>query len=69
MTLSDLTASTAAREGGPLRSEGRDGQAADLPLAVIVVGFADQPYRKDLDWTQEIEESSSITEDGFRGVV
>ena len=27
-----------------------------------------EPYQH-LDWTQEIEESSSITEDGFRGVV
>ena len=27
---------------------------SDVPLAVIVIGFSDQPYRADYDWAQEI---------------
>ena len=54
LTLSDVAATAARRNGGPMRAPSLDPVTSDVPLAVIVIGFRDQAYRADFDWAQEI---------------
>ena len=54
VTLSDIADAAAKRNAGPMRAPALDPAVNDLPLAVIVVGFSDQAYRTDFDWSQEI---------------
>ena len=54
LTLSDVAKTASARNGGPMRAPSIDPVVSDVPLAVIVIGFANQPYREDFDWAQEV---------------
>ena len=54
VTLSDIADTAAARNSGVMRAPDLDPVTADLPLAVIVIGFSDQAYRSDIDWAQRI---------------
>ena len=54
LTLSQVAETAARRNGGPLRAPSLDPVTSDVPLAVIVIGFTNQPYRADFDWAQEI---------------
>ncbi|MBQ6065623.1 MAG: M6 family metalloprotease domain-containing protein [Clostridia bacterium] len=54
LTLSQVTETAAGRNGGPMRAPSLDPVTSDVPMAVIVIGFSNQPYRTDFDWAQEI---------------
>jgi M6 family metalloprotease-like protein len=59
VTLSDIAGTAARRNRGPMRAPSFDPAVSDLPLAVIVVGFSDMPYRDDFDWSQEVFRSET----------
>lgn len=59
VTLSDIAGTASLRNRGPMRAPSFDPAVSDLPLAVIVVGFSDMPYRDDFDWSQEIFRADS----------
>ena len=54
LTLSDIEKTASKRNSGPMRAPSIDPATSDIPLAIIVVGFENQPYRDDFDWSQEI---------------
>ena len=64
VTLSDIAGTAALRNRGPMRAHSFDPAVSDLPLAVIVVGFSDMPYRDDFDWSQEADLPSTTTAAG-----
>lgn len=51
LTLSDLAKTAEKRNGGPMRAPSPEPAVSDLPLVVIVVGFADLPYSESFDWS------------------
>ena len=53
LTLSEIS-ETAAKRSGAVRAPELDPATSDLPLAVIVIGLSDMPYREDYDWAKEI---------------
>ena len=55
LTLSALSETAAKRSGRTCVPASAPGKT-ELPLAVIVIGFENQPYRDDFDWAQDIFE-------------
>jgi len=54
ITLSDIAKTASERNKGPMRAPSLKPADADLPLAVIVIGFNGMPYNADYDWGEEV---------------
>ncbi|MBQ6119439.1 MAG: hypothetical protein IJK98_09420, partial [Clostridia bacterium] len=66
LTLSDVSATAAKRNRGPMRAPSLGSVRSDVPLAVIVIGLDGMPYRDDFDWAQEIFRSDRSLKEYYK---